>query len=102
MSGDRHARNPITFRPSPDLRDRLDAIAEKEGRPVRAVIRDAVEREVIIRESDLAALDREQTRAMMAFYGAKAGEEADRAHRYFQEVTAAYLDAVAACRPQED
>lgn len=44
--GDRHARHPITWRPAPELRDRLEASAQRRGVTVRQIIAAAVTREL--------------------------------------------------------
>jgi hypothetical protein len=72
---DRHDRNPITYRPPSDTRGWLEDIAEREGRPVRRVVGDAVERARRIDEAGLAALDREQDRRFMAWHAAMAKGE---------------------------
>lgn len=68
---DRHKRDPITYRPPGDTHGWLEDIAEREGRGVRAVVGEAVERARFISESDLAALDREVTRRTMALFTAR-------------------------------
>ena len=39
---DRHRHDPITYRPAPDVRERLEHFARDTGQPVRRVIADAV------------------------------------------------------------
>jgi hypothetical protein len=72
---DRHRRDPITYRPPADTAGWLDDIAAREGRPVRRVVGDAVERARRIDEAGLAAFDREQDRRFMAWHTARAGGE---------------------------
>jgi hypothetical protein len=72
---DRHARNPITYRPPSDTAGWLEGIAEREGRPVRKVVGDAVERARRIDEAGLAAFDREQDRRFLAWHSARARGE---------------------------
>jgi len=72
---DRHRRDPITYRPPSDTAGWLDDIAAREGRPVRRVVGDAVERARRIDEAGLAAFDREQDRRFMALHAARARGE---------------------------
>jgi hypothetical protein len=69
---DRHRRDPITYRPPSDTAGWLDDIAAREGRPVRRVVGDAVERARRIDEAGLAAFDREQDRRFMVWHAARA------------------------------
>jgi hypothetical protein len=69
---DRHARNPVTYRPPSDTAGWLEDIAEREGRPVRKVVGDAVERARRVDEAGLAAFDREQDRRFAAWHSARA------------------------------
>lgn len=39
---DRHKYPPIAYRPPVDVRDRLRALAEQSGRPVAAIITEAL------------------------------------------------------------
>ena len=41
-TADRHRHGPITYRPAPDVRERLEHFARTTGQPVRRVIADAV------------------------------------------------------------
>lgn len=68
---DRHSRNPITYRPPNDTAGWLDDIAEREGRPVRAVVGEQVERARAIDEAGLSAFAREQDRRFMAWHRAR-------------------------------
>ena len=72
---DRHRRDPITYRPPADTFGWLEDIAAREGRPVRKVVGDAVERARRIDEAGLAAFDREQDRRFMAWHAARARGE---------------------------
>jgi hypothetical protein len=97
---DRHARNPITFRPAADTWGWLDDIAAREGRPVRAVVRDAVERERVISEAGLAAFDRECTRRLAAFFDARSkGRDGAEESRALMAAEAAYRRAIAEWEP---
>jgi hypothetical protein len=49
---DRHKRQPISFRPSPELWAWLDEQAAAEGKPVRQIIKESLELE---RDLDRAA-----------------------------------------------
>jgi hypothetical protein len=73
--GDRHSRDPITYRPPKDTAGWLDDIARREGRPVRRVVGDAVERARRVDEAGLAAFDREQDRRFTAWHAAMARGE---------------------------
>jgi hypothetical protein len=62
---DRHAQNPISIRPPKDDRAWLEAHAKQTGRPVRAIIVDAIARERgrqeagTVNDQELAARARE-------------------------------------------
>ncbi len=99
-SGDRHRRNPIAFRPRQDTAGWLDDIAAREGRPVRAVIGEAVERARMISEADLAAFDREVTRCMAAFFQARSeGRDGREESAAFDAADAAYRHAIGGWEP---
>ena len=102
MAGDRHRRDPITYRPKEDTWGWLDDIAEREGRPVRAVIADAVQRERLISEAGLAAFDRECTRRLMAFFDARThGRDGAEESRALMAAESAYRRAIAEWEPPE-
>ena len=42
MSPDRHARNPISFRPAADLYDWLERHAKETAKPVRRILSEAL------------------------------------------------------------
>lgn len=42
MVGDRHKRNPISFRPAADLYDWLERHAEQTAKPVRRILAEAL------------------------------------------------------------
>ncbi len=98
--GDRHARNPITYRPPSDTAGWLDDIAEREGRPVRAVVGDAVERARAIDEAGLSAFSREQDRRFMEWHRARGqGESGEAELEALNAAIEAYRQALAAWKP---
>lgn len=97
---DRHEHNPITYRPARDTRGWLDDIAAREGRPVRAVIGEAVERARVVDEAGLAAFDREVTRRMAEFFRARAeGRDGAEEAAAFDAADAAYRHAIRQWQP---
>lgn len=97
---DRHDRNPITYRPPADTAGWLDDIAEREGRPVRKVVGEAVERARRLDEAGLAAFDREQDRRFMAWHSARArGEDGTQEMAALNAAIEAYRLAIAAWQP---
>lgn len=97
---DRHSRNPITYRPPSDTAGWLEDIAEREGRPVRRVVGDAVERARRIDEAGLAAFDREQDRRFMAWHAAMArGEDGAEELTALYAAMEAYRAAITRWRP---
>ena len=97
---DRHARNPITYRPPADTYGWLEDVAEREGRPVRAVVGDAVARARMISEADLAALDREVTRRMQDLFTARTERRDDAEEQKLADAAIeAYRYAIGRWRP---
>jgi hypothetical protein len=100
---DRHDKDPITYRPPKDTRGWLEDIAAREGRPVRTIVRDAVERERVISEAGLAAFDRECTRRLAAFFDARSkGRDGAEESRALMAAEAAYRRAIAEWEPPRD
>lgn len=100
MAGDRHARDPITYRPAADTWGWLDDIAAREGRPVRAIIGEAVEQARRIDEAGLAAFAREQDRCFMAWHAARRrGEDGDAELTALNAAMDAYRQAITRWEP---
>lgn len=101
-TADRHKEHPITYRPPSDTRGWLDDIAEREGRPVRAVVGEAVERQRRVDEAGLAAFDREQDRRMAAWLAARhRGEDGKEELAALNAAMEAYRHAVRRWKPPE-
>lgn len=69
---DRHAQTPISIRPPKDDRAWLEAYAKQAGRPVRAIIVEAIARERARQETgtmDIAARAREAGARLLARTG---------------------------------
>jgi hypothetical protein len=99
---DRHVRNPITYRPPSDTAGWLEDIAEREGRPVRKVVGDAVERARRVDEAGLAAFDREQDRRFTAWHAAMAaGEDGGQELAALDAAMEAYQAAIRRWRPPQ-
>jgi hypothetical protein len=97
---DRHDRNPITYRPPSDTAGWLDDIAAREGRPVRRVVGDAVERMRRVDEAGLAAFDREQDRRFTAWHAARAsGEDGAEELAALEAAIEAYKTAIRKWQP---
>jgi hypothetical protein len=96
---DRHARNPITYRPPRQTAAWLDDIAEREGRPVRSVVGEAVERARVISEADLGAFDREVNRRTLAYFAARRSGEAAGELAALNAAITAYQVAISQWQP---
>jgi hypothetical protein len=96
---DRHHRNPITYRPKTETAAWLDDIAEREGRPVRAVVGEAVERARMISEADLGAFDREVDRRTTAYFAARREGEAPEELAALNAAIEAYRFAISQWQP---
>lgn len=97
---DRHNRSPITYRPPSDTAGWLEDIAERENRPVRRVVGDAVERARRIDEAGLAAFDREQDRRFGAWHDAMArGEDGKQELAALDAAMEAYRAAIGKWHP---
>jgi hypothetical protein len=96
---DRHSRNPITYRPKTGTAAWLDDIAKREGRPVRAIVGDAVERARAISEADLGAFDREVSRRTMTYLTARREGEASEETAALNAAIDAYRHAILQWRP---
>lgn len=96
---DRHSRDPISYRPKTETAAWLDDIAKREGRPVRAVVGDAVERARRISEADLGAFDREVDRRTLAYFTAKRDSEATEELAALNAAIGAYQHAISQWQP---
>ena len=99
---DRHSRNPITYRPPSDTYGWLEDIAVREGRPVRAVVGEAVERARMISEADLGAFDREVNRRTLAYFTARRHGEAAGELAALDAAIEAYRRAIGMWQPPRE
>jgi len=86
---DRHAQSPISIRPPRDDRAWLEAYAEQTGRPVRAILVEALARERARQEA--ADADRSLAARARTLRAAAAGEAALREHTGETDILLAYV-----------
>ena len=97
-----HKHDPISIRPPDDTYGWLDDIAEREGRPVRRIIGDALERARRIDEAGLASFDREQDRRFIAWHAARGrGEDGAEELAALNAAIEAYRTAIGQWHPDD-